>query len=645
MRRGALIQLLILSAGQCALATAAARAVPLQVYGQLPHLEDMALSPDGARIAFVKTEGNARIISVVSLAKNTMLGGLRVGEEKLRSIEWADDQHQMVITSATALPWGFIGRPSEWYVLQVYDISTGKVTPVPSGYQLTEDRLMNVLSGHPMVRHVGGHTVLFVPGLSVEGNLRPALLSVDLDTGHEKLLRRGSGATRGWLVDEKGDVAVEEEYDNRQQHWGVSILRDGRLKEVAGGHEAIDVPALLGFGPFADTLLMQSVENGSAVWRLLSLKDGSLGPPMAESRVLDRPIEDRRSYRMIGGVYVDDFAHYVFFDPDLQGRWQSIIRAFPDDRVHFVSASADFMTILVRIDGPHDGYKFELIDISKHEASELGNVYGGLTAPLEVRRITYEAADGLQIPGYLTLPAGGPATMLPLILLAHGGPAVRDTSDFDWWAQALAAQGYAVLQPNYRGSATSQAFMQAGFGQWGRKMQTDLSDGVRYLAAQGIVDPARVCIVGASYGGYAALAGVTLDHGIYRCAVSVAGPSDLKLMLRWSNGKYGGRSSIAERYWERFMAVSGPDDAALEAISPIRHLDAVSVPVLLIHGRDDTVVPYEQSEAMYDALRRAKKQVDLVTLKHEDHWLSRGETRLQMLQTSIDFLRANNPPD
>jgi dipeptidyl aminopeptidase/acylaminoacyl peptidase len=272
-------------------------------------------------------------------------------------------------------------------------------------------------------------------------------------------------------------------------------------------------------------------------------------------------------------------------------------------------------------------------------------VYGGLTAPLEVRRITYEAADGLQIPGYLTLPAGGPATMLPLILLAHGGPAVRDTSDFDWWAQALAAQGYAVLQPNYRGSATSQAFMQAGFGQWGRKMQTDLSDGVRYLAAQGIVDPARVCIVGASYGGYAALAGVTLDHGIYRCAVSVAGPSDLKLMLRWSNGKYGGRSSIAERYWERFMAVSGPDDAALEAISPIRHLDAVSVPVLLIHGRDDTVVPYEQSEAMYDALRRAKKQVDLVTLKHEDHWLSRGETRLQMLQTSIDFLRANNPPD
>jgi dipeptidyl aminopeptidase/acylaminoacyl peptidase len=235
--------------------------------------------------------------------------------------------------------------------------------------------------------------------------------------------------------------------------------------------------------------------------------------------------------------------------------------------------------------------------------------------------------------------------MLPLIVLPHGGPVARDTADFDWWAQALADQGYAVLQSNFRGSATSQEFLEAGFGQWGRKMQTDLSDGVRYLAAQGIADAARACIVGASYGGYAALAGVTLDHGVYRCAISVAGPSDLKRMLHWVDEKYGQRGNIAQRFWDRDMGVKGPDDAALDGISPIKHLDALTVPVLLIHGKDDTVIPYEQSDVMYDALRHAKKQVDLVTLKHEDHWLSRGETRLQMLQASVDFLRANNPPD
>jgi dipeptidyl aminopeptidase/acylaminoacyl peptidase len=264
---------------------------------------------------------------------------------------------------------------------------------------------------------------------------------------------------------------------------------------------------------------------------------------------------------------------------------------------------------------------------------------------LETRRITYEAADGLKIPAYLTLPAGKPVSKLPLIVFPHGGPADRDTADFDWWTQAMAAQGYAVLRPNFRGSTTTQSFMTAGYGQWGRKMQTDLSDGVRYLAKQGTIDPARVCIVGASYGGYAALAGVTLDPGVYRCAVSVAGISDLKQMLKWEKQRESGGDHVGTRFWNRFMGVTGPDDPSLDAISPIKHLDRVNVPVLLIHGKDDTVVAYEQSEIMLKALKKANKPVELVTLKKEDHWLSRSETRLLMLQSSVAFLKANNPPD
>jgi dipeptidyl aminopeptidase/acylaminoacyl peptidase len=157
---------------------------------------------------------------------------------------------------------------------------------------------------------------------------------------------------------------------------------------------------------------------------------------------------------------------------------------------------------------------------------------------------------------------------------------------------------------------------------------------------EGIADPARVCIVGASYGGYAALAGATLDPGVYRCAVSVAGLSDLKRALGSAN-----KPSLPQRLWDRYMGVTGPDDPRLNEISPIKHLEAVNVPILLIHGRDDTVVPFEQSQIMFDALKHANKDVELVTLKNEDHWLSRSETRLQMLQSSIAFLRAHNPPD
>ena len=309
----------------------------------------------------------------------------------------------------------------------------------------------------------------------------------------------------------------------------------------------------------------------------------------------------------------------------------------------FVSASRDFSKVVVLVEGANYGYRYVLIDLKHPGAVPIGNVYTGLDKPLEVRPVTYAAGDGLQIHAYLTLPDRA-AHRLALVVLPHGGPAVRDTAEFDWWSQALAAQGYAVLRPNYRGSNVDEHLLEAGFGQWGRKMQTDLSDGVSYLARQGIVDPSRVCIVGGSYGGYAALAGVTLQPTVYRCAVSVAGISDLAHMLRWEN-RGGIEDRYATRYWDRFWGVSGSTDPRLDAISPVKHVDAVRAPVLLIHGRDDTVVPYEQSQIMFDALRSEKKDVELVTLKKEDHWLSSGDTRLQMLQATVAFLQAHDPPE
>jgi dipeptidyl aminopeptidase/acylaminoacyl peptidase len=253
--------------------------------------------------------------------------------------------------------------------------------------------------------------------------------------------------------------------------------------------------------------------------------------------------------------------------------------------------------------------------------------------------VSYKAADGLAMDGVLTLPPGRDPKGLPVVVLPHGGPSADNRVEFDWWAQAFASRGYAVFQPNFRGSTNrGDAFRRAGYGEWGRKMQTDLSDGLAELGRRGIVDPSRACIVGASYGGYAALAGVTLQQGVYRCAASVAGVADINLMYD-TDVRESGNSRMT---WKSLREALG-DPKGYAAISPRRFAARADAPILLVHGRDDTVVPLRQSQVMADALKDAGKPYELVVLAGEDHWLSRGETRKQMLAATVAFVEKNNP--
>ncbi len=618
---------------------------PLEAYGRLPTLEDLSLSPDGTRLAFVRTVGDQRNLVVHRLGESQALAAVHVGDAKLRGVEWMDNDHLLLMVSSTSLPpFGFSGPQREWYELLTFDVSRRKLSGLY--LQMNGERTFNVVTGEPMIREVGGASTLFVPGLYVADRTLPALFRYELAGGRLRLIAKASEPWTQWLIDDAGRIAAEFVYHDQKKTWDFLVRRNDRMSLVASGDAAVDVPVVLGFGPAGDSLLVRIIENGNPVWKALWLKDGTWGPPPVKGEAFRGVILERASGRIIGGFRdADGAAHYVFFDNELQAHWNAVLRAFPDERVQLLSASDDYARILVRVFGAKDGYVYALFDWYSHQSIVLGKVYEDLQGVAEMRPISYPATDGLIIPGYLTLPRGRTAARLPLIVLPHGGPALVDSGDFDWWAQALSAEGYAVLQPNYRGSSVDARFLAAGFGEWGRKMQTDLSDGVRYLEKQGLIDPKRVCIVGGSYGGYAALAGMALDPGVYRCAVSVAGISDLKRFLRWKDLSAGRGDGLSQRYWDRYMGVSGPDDRTLQAISPVQHVNAVAGPVLLIHGRDDTVVPYEQSEVMADALKRAGKPVELVTLKHEDHWLSRSATRLQMLEATVAFLKANDPPD
>ena len=253
-----------------------------------------------------------------------------------------------------------------------------------------------------------------------------------------------------------------------------------------------------------------------------------------------------------------------------------------------------------------------------------------------MRATSYRARDGLEIPAYLSLPAGTgakPAAPLPAIVMPHGGPGARDFSSFDPLVQLFTSRGYAVLQMNYRGSAGyGSAFQGAGHHQWGQAMQDDVTDGTRWLAAEGFADPRRTCIVGWSYGGYAALMGAVKEPELYACVVSIAGVSDLPDLIaskrNYINGRIG-TAAIGDLWTDR---------KSLEANSPVNGADRIRAPVLLAHGTKDRVVQIKQSTDMAKALKRAGKSFQYVELEDADHSVLRGPERLKLFRAVDEFV-------
>jgi dipeptidyl aminopeptidase/acylaminoacyl peptidase len=624
--------------------TLATAATPIPAYGRLPSIEQAALSPDGSRIALITTVYEVRLLTVISLKDGTLLAKARVGDAKLRGMQWADDQRLLMTTASSTMPFELEGERVEWDLLSVFDVKTQKGSELLN-HVAGEIPTMNTIYGPVVVQHRGADTLVYVHGFYISGETRPGLFRINLNSGTEALIKKSEDSTDEWVVDDSGEIVAAKGYLEREHRWSIDLFHEGRRWQTVSGIAPVDVPDILGLSAEGDSLVVAVTAQNGTAWRPLSISDARWGADLSPEESLNEIVLRNGSRRIIGTAFIGDSARYHFADPQLQESWGWITRVFHYQQIEFVSASADYSKILVRVMGDKFGFAYYLADVKERLTTKIGDVYEGLGQIAEVRPIKYPAADGLEIPAYLTLPPGRPEKALPVIVMPHGGPEARDIRGFDWWAQALAAQGYAVLQPNFRGSDLGPKWVAAGYGEWGRKMQTDLSDGLQYLVSQGIVDPKRACIVGASYGGYAALAGVSLQSGIYRCSVAVSGISTVSTFMRWIGRKeqYGARTGL--RYLARFLDVTDPDDRKLDAISPLRHADQITVPLLLIHGRDDVTVPYDQSAELAKVLQRAGRPVQFVTLEKEDHFLSRSETRLQMLQASIEFLRKNNPPE
>ncbi|MEE8295324.1 MAG: alpha/beta fold hydrolase, partial [Sphingomonadales bacterium] len=356
-----------------------------------------------------------------------------------------------------------------------------------------------------------------------------------------------------------------------------------------------------------------------------------------DDRDVVNTVSDPYTGNIVGAYYHDNGNKYVYFDKDFKKFHAMVDKALPGTNEWLTSRTRDGKRYLVYSSSDIDSGSYYYFDTETKQMAFLQARYPMLDPQLmsPMQEITYKARDGMEIQGYLTIPVGKEVKNLPTVILPHGGPTARDYWGFDWLVQFLASRGYAVLQPNFRGSAGfGKDFENAGKREWGLKMQDDITDGALWLVEEGITDPERMCIFGWSYGGYAALAATFTTPDLFQCAVSVNGISDLyRLVTEESN--FLGLSEWGEEIGD---PQSPSDKARMKATSAIENIDKIRMPVLLLANNDDTVVNYLQSKRFHDKMQKAGKYSEYIEMKEGNHSAGNEPSRLTILSNLERFL-------
>jgi dienelactone hydrolase len=402
-----------------------------------------------------------------------------------------------------------------------------------------------------------------------------------------------------------------------------------------------DINAQTGFNPYAvDPDLNVAYGFDKPAGRLMLYRialDGSMKRELVYSRPdvdLDNLVRIGRQSRVVGVSFVTDRRQTVFFDAELKKLGHGLSKALPGlPLITFIDASADEKRLVLFAGSDVDPGHYYLYDKSNRQLSEIMPVRPTLdkAAVANVAAITFKAADGTEIPAYLTLPKGSSGKGLPAIVMPHGGPGARDEWGFDWLAQFFASRGFAVLQPNFRGSTGygDAWFKENGFRSW-RTAIGDVDDGGRWLVKQGIAAPGKLAIVGWSYGGYAALQSGVVDPDLFKAIVAIAPVTDLEALRQES------------LYYTNYKAVdafigNGPH---VREGSPAQNASRIKAPVLMFHGDLDQNVGVGESRTMLSRLKDAGKRADLVVFKGLDHQLDDDKARTEMLDRADTFLRA-----